>query len=121
MTTVKKAIKVLGYNGDARSWRNKIESEQCYHNALRVADLLDSDGVEYVEGYVLIDDEWVQHAWNSYNGEYFDLTYQIHFKRGMQCERKEVVRGTLKQLQTVGYLLDPVFATLIEQKEKMGL
>jgi hypothetical protein len=116
---MKKAIKVLprGY-GHASLWKSRLKAEQCYHNALKVAELLDC---EYIEGYIWNGKEDVQHAWNRHNGEEFDLTYQLFCPKLLQCTRKPIVIGTLKDLSKQGYLLDPVYATLCEQKDRLGI
>lgn len=55
-----------------------IAPKQCYQNAAEVC--LAIDGVEYVEGLYGFHGLPISHAWNSYKGQYFDLTMETQGK-----------------------------------------
>lgn len=51
--------------------------KNCFADAFRTADLLGQDGVEYCEGYMIVYGIPIEHAFNSYNGSFFDVTREI--------------------------------------------
>ncbi len=95
-----------------------IHIGQCYSNALLVADVYSE--IEYVEGWVFNDEEWIHHAWNRKAGEEFDLTYQIHLPHLLYCDRKIEIAGTLEDLEALGYSFASGFAPLIEQRYRVA-
>jgi len=52
--------------------RIKAKEHECYLNAL--ACVLQQKDIEYVEGYIEVNGVPIDHAWNCWNGLYFDLT-----------------------------------------------
>lgn len=51
--------------------------KNCFADAFRTADLLGQEGVEYCEGYMIVYGIPIEHAFNSYNGSFFDVTREI--------------------------------------------
>jgi hypothetical protein len=54
----------------------KAIPKECYKNAAEFASL--TLGVEYVEGIVNCHGLPIAHAWNSFEGQYFDLTFEMN-------------------------------------------
>jgi len=59
----------------------KLKPKRCYDNALTISLILENQGVKYVEGFVLNRGKIFSHAWISFNGRYYDPTYE-----GISCE-----------------------------------
>lgn len=55
----------------------KPREKNCFMDAFKTADLLDGEGVEYCEGYMIVYGIPIEHAFNSYNGSYFDVTREL--------------------------------------------
>ncbi|MDZ8104698.1 MAG: hypothetical protein RM338_03620 [Nostoc sp. DedQUE12a] len=91
---------------------------RCYDNALLVADAYPQ--TEYIEGLIHNGEEWIQHAWNRFNGEEFDLTYQIHLRHLLYCDRRIVIAGTVEYLQGSGYSFDLGFTPLMQQRYRVN-
>ncbi len=96
-----------------------IEIGQCYYNAFLVADLYPE--IQYVEGLVFNGQDWISHAWNSLNGDEFDLTYQMHFPHLLYSDRRIEISGTLEDLEAEGYSFSQGFAPLVEQRFRLGV
>lgn len=67
---------------EPRRWyfRDNAEPDACWTNSILPALII--PGVGYCEGWLIGHDDYVRHAWNSYNGRYFDLTFEIAAKPG---------------------------------------
>jgi|WetSurSiteA1Bulk_404760.scaffolds.fasta_scaffold148703_2 hypothetical protein len=53
-----------------------VRAKECYRTAVLVAFVV--KGAKYCEGYV-VSHIPIEHAWNSYQGHYFDLTSELFF------------------------------------------
>ena len=80
-----------------------VEYKRCFENATMLAARV--PGVSYVEGEV-----WqprlqmpVDHAWNSINGHFFDLTWEMY--QGLQPEHQyyAIIEGSIVGLVAEGF------------------
>lgn len=53
------------------------KQKMCFKDAWNTADLLDSFGVKYCEGFLMFMGIPIEHAFNSINGKYFDVTREL--------------------------------------------
>lgn len=80
-----KEVNVVSYK-DIPEIKDKVDAvlkyvdilpKRCYQNAIEVA--LKIEGVNYVEGlYASMGVLPISHGWNSYKGQHFDLTFELH-------------------------------------------
>lgn len=61
--------------------RLKIEKKQCYKNATLVAGL--NDEIHFIDGKMNFLGIPIEHAWNEYHGQYFDVTKEIALKESV--------------------------------------
>lgn len=88
-----------------KKYRKSIRPRRCYSNALKIA--LDFPGVQYVEGEILCRGVVpIIHAWNYYQGQYFDLTLEFNDNDSFPDPHYPSVQGTYQQLIDQGYKFD---------------
>jgi hypothetical protein len=83
-----KAVKVVSVEkipeiaNDVYRLIKMFQAKQCYQNAYQVASHI--SGVEYVEGFADIVGIPIDHAFNVYKGQYFDVTGELVLKREVE-------------------------------------
>ena len=103
----------LGLSEQHALWR-EIRPEECWYNAHLVATRF-APHVSYVEGFVIFCDGVVPHGWNTIEGLSFDLTWELHFSRGLALPRFMLLEGTPQSLAEEGYVFHPNVMTMVDQ------
>lgn len=69
--------------------RIKAKPHSCYLNALAVCMV--NPEVKYVEGYIEVHGVPLDHAWNYYNGVYFDVTEEVIDSELKDCPHRAIM------------------------------
>lgn len=103
LTTIRSFHKIDGLSVLLRRYAGAIEYKRCVDNATMLA--LRVPGVSYVEGEVWMPQlrMSVEHAWNVINGQYFDLTWELHQGLHNDFQYYAIIEGSIFQLIADGF------------------
>jgi len=70
---------------------NKLKQKECYYNAFKIVSF--DSRIQYIDGFSDIYGIPIEHAWNCFNGIYFDLTREVVLDDNVEsCNYTQIIK-----------------------------